>query len=74
MCEQLVAMGKTLGPEVVARQLLDELFELLKDEEVKVSGWVRPIRGGVWGEEVMVDWIQDEDHRRVERSGMEWAA
>lgn len=36
MCAQLAALGKTLGPEVVARQLLDELLELLKDEEVKV--------------------------------------
>lgn len=38
MCQQLVSIGKAVGPELTASQLLDELFELLKDEEIKVKG------------------------------------
>ena len=38
MCQQLVSIAKAVGPELTVSQLLDELFELLKDEEIKVGG------------------------------------
>ena len=51
MSSQLVAIGRTVGPELVAKQLLEELLELLKDEEVKVRGRGRGRGGGkVWGD------------------------
>lgn len=51
MCQQLVSIGKAVGPELTASQLLDELFELLKDEEIKVNG------GQGWARQV--GWISD---------------
>mmetsp|Transcript_9565 Transcript_9565/g.20370 ORF Transcript_9565/g.20370 Transcript_9565/m.20370 type:complete len:882 (+) Transcript_9565:180-2825(+) len=36
MCEQLVAIGRTVGREPTSKHILEELFELLQDEEVQV--------------------------------------
>jgi hypothetical protein len=37
MCEQLAAIGRACGKDVSLSNLLSELFELLKDEEIKVG-------------------------------------
>lgn len=37
MCEQLGAIGRAAGKELLLKSMLDELFELLKDEEVPVG-------------------------------------
>ena len=36
MCDQLPFLGRAVGPETVARQVTDEILELLKDEDVRV--------------------------------------
>jgi ribosomal protein L7Ae-like RNA K-turn-binding protein len=37
MCEQLAALGRACGKDAGLSSLMTELFELLKDEEIKVS-------------------------------------
>jgi hypothetical protein len=46
MCQQLGSIGRTVGKDVVLKSVLDELFELLKDEENQVSERVGEIRVG----------------------------
>ena len=48
MCQQLLAIGRTVGGELLAKQILEELLELLKDEEGKVRE-MRGCGGGGWG-------------------------
>jgi len=36
MCEQLASIGRACGKDAALSSLLSELFELLKDEEMKV--------------------------------------
>jgi hypothetical protein len=38
MCQQLGSIGRTVGKDVVLKSVLDELFELMKDEENQVGG------------------------------------
>lgn len=38
-CEQLTAVGKAVSKETVAKNILDELTELVRDEEIQVRRW-----------------------------------